>query len=207
LRLGLSPHWQREHSAGVALAVRDRTNVLWEQGNEYGSHGGTDWDLTIPQPHGIFASSGSVGSDQFPGDLGLPLWDFSNYHSNGAFEWQRKVGHNAMEHADVTGKPVCASENTRYPDAASRTDYAYAAGAGGALLVGCTVFHSVSGRISRPFDGLERAAADAWRRGAASIPLYCQEGPYRRRDDLLTPGMLRVYQRGDNEACLVRIPE
>ena len=34
-----------------------------------------------------------------------------------------------------------------------------------------------------------------------------EDGPYRRRDDLLTPGLLRVYQRGHNEACIARIPE
>lgn len=206
LRLGLTPQWQREHSWRVAQAVRGSPNVLWEQGNEYGSHGGTDWDLTIPPPGGIFASSGSVGSDQFPDQLGLPLWNYSQYHSNDAFEWQRKVGHNAMEFADYTGKPVCASENTRYPDRDSSIARAYGASAGAALLVGCSVYHFIGGRVSRLMSPAERAGAQAWQAGARSIPLYCQDGPYRRRDDLLTPEWLRVYQRGTDEACIAKIP-
>jgi len=37
------------------------------------------------------------------------------------------------------------------------------------------------------------------------VPLGCQAGGYRHRDDLKGPGLLRVYQRGNDPACIVRI--
>jgi hypothetical protein len=53
--------------------------------------------------------------------------------------------------------------------------------------------------------GGELDTARAWAEGAMSVPLAVQHEAYRRRDDLLTPNLLRVYQRGETDAGIVKI--
>jgi len=135
----------------------------------------------------------------------LPVWDWAEFHTNYAFEWQRTAGHNGMELADLLHVPIHTDENTRYPDKEQSLAHAEDAAAGAALLVAGVTFHSVHGKNSTLFTGLELAAARAHNVGVRSIPLTCQRGAYRHRADLEGSTYLRVYQRGFNDACIARI--
>lgn len=197
-------HWEMTQSA-----VRGLGNVRLELVNEYNWGEGQNapdralWDM---RPAGIIASSGSSTADAPPPE---PVWDYVLHHTNGLNEWQRRVGHNTMEWADHYRVPGCANENMRYPDDDSSTVHAYDAAAGAALLCAGACFHSQAGKFSRPFDAVERAAAEAWVAGARSVPLEFQAGQYHRRDDLLEPGVIRVYERrlSDGRGHIVRIRE
>ena len=161
---------------------------------------------------GLLCSHGSNGSEQLPV---RPWWDYETFHTNGAYQWPRKVGHNAAELSwgaetvPASNVPVVANENTRYPDRSQSLTNAYDAAAGAALLCAGSCFHSVHGKTSELWVGLELDAAKAWAAGARSVPLHCQSGHYRHRDDLeqQNAGQTgeRVYQRGVNEACIVRV--
>jgi hypothetical protein len=82
---------------------------------------------------------------------------------------------------------------------------AYDSAAGAALLCAGACFHSICGKSSVLFDAATVDAALAWTAGSRSVPLAVQHQPYTRRDDLLTPDLLRVYQRGTTDAGIVRI--
>ncbi len=149
-------------------------------------------------PEGLVASHGSNGSEDWPVS---PYWNYATFHTNNAFEWQRKVGHNAME---IWAGPVLSNENTRYPDNAQSMEWAYDAAAGAALLCTGSCFHSVRGKTSELWDGVELEAAQTWAGGAWSVPVEYQDGVYKRLD----PGeYLRVYQRvlSDGRAYTVNI--
>ena len=62
-----------------------------------------------------------------------------------------------------------------------------------------------AGKSSVLFDAPTVDAALAWTAGSRSVPLAVQHQPYTRRDDLLTPDLLRVYQRGTTDAGIVTI--
>jgi hypothetical protein len=154
---------------------------------------------------------GSNGSQAVPV---RPPWDYETFHTNDAFEWQRKVGHNAMELSDgaeglpASHVPVIANENTRFPDRCSSLTMAYDAAAGAALLCAGSCFHSVSGKDSVLWSGVELACAEQWVAGARSVPLQYQDGAYRHATELETPGVLRAYQRvlpgGDAHTVQIR---
>lgn len=144
------------------------------------------------RPIGLFASHGSNGSQVWPV---RPTWDYETYHSNDAPEWWRKCGHEAMEIANDSKRPCVANENTRFPDKCWNLVYAADAARAAALLCAGSVFHSVRGKQSALWDGLELDAAITWAGAAASVPLEFQRGRYIRRDDLLRRELLRVYER------------
>ena len=192
---------QQAHVDGVEAAVIQFNGgpgsfayELIEVGNEF-EQGDNRWFLNLRWPPSLLISGGSVGSERFPSEFGLPRLRYFEFHTNGAFEWWRKVGHNAMEVADAGGLPALANENTRFPDNDSSVKHAFDAAAGGALLAAGSTFHSVHGKTSQLWEGLEAQAAKAWADGAKSVNLKCQDGPYVHRIDLEGPNDLRVYER------------
>lgn len=194
---------QQEHLNRTADAIRGRSNVILETVNENDQHDNEVWD-GLSRPEGVIISHGSNGADQSGVE---PVWDYTLYHTNGLNEWWRKTGHNAMEKADDFNVPAICNENTRYPDSDSSTTHAYDAAAGASLLCAGACFHSQGGKFSRTFDPTELAAAQSWVTGALSVPLEYQAGQYLRRDDLLTPELLRVYERrlSDGRGWIVKI--
>jgi len=201
-------HWDR-----LVEAAKPEPNALIELVNE--------GDLPInaidmrryARPTGILASHGSAGSQTVPP---WEPWDYLGWHTNGADEEQRKVGHNAMEKPEAAigwRGPVLTNETSRFPevgmwvgaDAARRRALAYDSAAGAALLCSGSCFHSVEGKTSVLWSPETIDAALAWTKGARSVPLSVQHEAYTRRDDLLTPDLLRVYQRGTTDAGVVRI--
>lgn len=180
-------HWERTQAA------LHGTPCLLELVNEADQHDNqTHPDLLSMRPSGILASSGSNGADSPPPQ---PVWDYALYHSNDLNEWQRKVGHNAMEWADTYHVPACSNENTRYPDRDASEAHAFDAAAGAALLCAGACFHSEGGKLSRLFDATEFRCAAAWVAGAQSVPLEFQHGTYLHRQDLEGPNCLRAYER------------
>lgn len=196
---------QQNHLAWTVNKLRGVPNALLELVNEDDQHdNAVDPQLRDIRPSGVIASSGSNGADSPPP---FPVWDYVLYHTNGLDEWQRKTGHNAMEWGDVHGVPAMSNENTRYADQDSSLAHAEDAAAGAALLCAGACFHSQGGKLSVPFGGAEFQAADAWVRGARSVPLEFQTGRYARHDDLNGPNCIRAYSRTlpDGRSHLVKI--
>lgn len=196
-------HWERTQAA-----VRGLPNVLLELVNEY-DHGSPrdntpDRSLWSMRPVGILASSGSANADSAPP---TPVWDYVLYHSNDLDQFQRKVGHNAMEYAEKYGVPALSNENTRYPDRDNSEAHAYDAAMGAALLAAGSCYHSQGGKFSRLFDADERRTAAAWVAGAQSVPLEFREGQYIHRADLEGPSVIRAYEKrlGDGRSYVIRI--
>ena len=197
-------HWNR-----LIAAVRDETNVLLELVNENDQSGNRLPDIGMFQrPIGILASHGSNGSEQRPVE---PFWDYATFHTNGAFEEVRKIGHNAWE---VWHGPTYTNETSRYPDVgmwagktlAEATILAYDAAAGAALLCAGSAFHSRLGKRSVLWDQDTLAVAQAWAAGAQSVPFDCQSGPYRHPQEEEDPEQhLRIYRRGWWDQCRVVI--
>lgn len=196
------------HWYALISNVRASTNVLLELVNELDQNENepdaqgrvfrlSDYEL----PTGVLCSHGSNGSEARP--VG-PFWDYATFHTNDAFEWQRKVGHNAME---IWSGPTLSNENTRFIDRDDEDDHAEDAAAGGGLLCAGSCFHSVSGKTSKLFYEDEAMCAAAWIHGANSVRLLFQDGRYVHRADLEGPDDLRVYQRvlDTGEAETVRI--
>ena len=190
--------WRADHWSRLGQALAGVTNAICELVNEndqVANHIETDGFQPLP---GLLCSHGSNGSQAAPVS---PIWHYATFHTNDAFEWQRKVGHNAME---IWNGPTLSNENTRFPDKDSSLEHSYDAAAGAALLCAGSCFHSVSGKRSTVWEGAELELARAWAAGARSVPLEFQLGRYVR----LEPGnFLRVYQRvlADNRAWTVRI--
>jgi hypothetical protein len=161
------------------------------------------------RPSGVMASHGSGGAE---GDPPWEPWDYITFHTNGADEEQRKVGKQPFDLAEIEGVPVLANETSRYPDVGMwagasldrQKQLAFDSAAGAALLCAGSCFHSVHGKTSELWDANELAIAQAWVAGATSVSTACQAGDYRRRDDLLTDDLIRVYQRGTS-GCIVPI--
>jgi hypothetical protein len=205
-------HWTRTQDALRGLPV------LLELVNEY-DHGSPpdnapDRALFSMRPVGMLASSGSADADNAPP---TPVWDYVLYHSNGLSEFQRKVGHNAMEYADQYHVPAMANENTRYPNQDASEAHAFDAAAGGALLTAGSCFHSEQGKLSTLFSQPVNVAggavqsvapfAAAWVAGATAIPLEFRTGAYSRRDDLNGPTVIRAYEKRlpDGRSYVLRI--
>lgn len=194
-----------DHWPQLVAACQGQPNVLAELVNE-GTKDVNRIDMArYARPVGVLASHGSAMSEEIPP---WEPWDYGTLHYNDADQWQRKTAHNPMEDfADIHHRPAMANENTRYPDRDDSLVHAYDAAAGAALLTAGSCFHSVSGKNSTLWSGRELDAARAWAEGAASVPLEFQAGQYIRRDDLLTPALLRVYERRlpDGRGHIVRI--
>jgi hypothetical protein len=195
-------HWQRTQDALRGLPV------LLELVNEY-DHGSPpdnapDRSLWSMRPVGIIASSGSADADSAPPE---PVWDYVLYHSNGLDQFQRKVGHNAMEWADKYHVPAMANENTRYPDQDASEQHAFDAAAGGALLTAGSCFHSNAGKLSTLFSADVKRYAAAWVAGAKSVPLEFRTGAYSHRADLEGPTVIRAYEKrlADGRSYVVKI--
>lgn len=186
-------HWAGLVDAAEQCSPRpllELVNELDQNTNEPDSQGRV-FDLShYYRPTTVLCSHGSNGSEAWPVE---PYWDYATFHTNDAYEWWRKVGHNA---AEITAAiPVLSNENTRYTDKAQSPWYAYDAAAGAALLCAGSAFHSTNGKASQLWSGDEEAAARMWASGARSVPLQYQRGRYNHAADLEGPDDLRVYQR------------
>jgi hypothetical protein len=204
---------RKEHWDALIEAVRGEPNVFLELGNELDLPVNRIVMTRYGRPLGVLASHGSASSQTVPP---WEPWDYLGWHTNGASEEQRKVGHNAMEkpEAEIGWRgPVLTNETSRFPevgmwvgaDPSRVRALAYDSAAGAALLCAGACFHSICGKSSVLFDAATVDAALAWTQGARSVPLAVQHHPYTRRDDLLTPELLRVYQRGATDAGIVKI--
>lgn len=163
---------------------------------------GRVFDLSkYKQPSGLISSHGSNGSETWPVS---PYWNYTDMHFNDASEWQRKTGHNSFE---VWQGPTLANENTRYPDRDDSLFHAIDAAEGAALLCAGSCYHSVRGKTSELWDGLEEQCARRWAYGARQVNLIYQNGSYRHPAELEGPNDLRVYQRvlPDGSAYTVHI--
>jgi hypothetical protein len=195
-------HWRK-----LVESVAGQTGVLLELVNENDQPANTIDTNAYARPVGVLASHGSNGSEAWPVE---PYWDYVTFHTNGAFEEQRKIAHNGWE---IWSGATLVNETSRYPevgmwrrdDPARNLALAYDAAAGAALLAAGSCFHSVLGKTSQVWDAPTLAVAKAWAAGARSVPLHCQAGPYYHRAELETPDLLRVYQRGDDPVCIVKI--
>jgi hypothetical protein len=195
---------QQNHLDRTADAVRGIKNVILETVNENDQHDNTIANLS--RPSGVIISHGSNGADA----TGVrPTWDYELYHTNGLDQFQRKVGHNAMEKADEVNVPCWANENTRYPDNDGNPNHAYDAAMGGALLCAGSCYHSSSGKWSRVFSPEEYIYAQEWVRGANSVPLDFQAGQYIHRSDLESSSIIRAYEKrlGDGRSHVIKIRE
>jgi len=196
-------HWPK-----LVAAVRGSTNVSLELVNENNIPVNTIDTDAYARPIGILASHGSNGAELWPVE---PYWDYVTFHTNGASEEQRKVGHNAWE---IWSGPTLTGETSRFPEvgmwAGASPDrirqLAYDMGAGSALLNAGLCFHSVSGKLSVLFTDAELDAARALVAGMKSVDLACQDGAYTHRIDLEGPNDLRVYERPvEGHNCVVFI--
>jgi hypothetical protein len=195
------------HWTALLSAVASSPNVIVELVNELDQnsdepdHLGRVFDLNrfARPPPPILASHGSNGSQARPVQ---PFWDYATFHTNGAPEEQRRVGHDALQ---IWNGPTLTNETSRHPDSVRDRNKAFDAAAGAALLAAGSAFHSVHGKSSQLFEGIELELAKAWVAGARSVPLECQTGAFVQRQDLQGPSTLTVYQRGDDPRCLVTI--
>jgi len=193
-------HWE-----AMISAVDGLTNVMLEMVNEYDHPANNDIPfnrLRRPQDS-ILSSHGSGTQDAMPPQ---PFWRYVTYHPGGGGEWQRKVGHNAWEDVSSwSGLPTVSNEITRSPDSDGNSNHFYDAAAGAALMNAGATFHSVHGKNSTLFEGAELNNAQAFVAGVRSVPTLCQGQPYRNLTDPNDRTYLRVYQRGGDPACIVRI--
>lgn len=189
------------HWAKLGTAAQSCTNVILELVNENDQAGNAlDASQFSPIP-GVLCSHGSNGSQAQPVQ---PFWDYATFHTNGASEEQRKVGHNAME---IWSGPSLTDETSRFPDVGMwsgaspdrQAILAHDSSAGAALLCAGSCFHSVCGKRSSLFDADHLRVATAWVAGAHGVPLEFQDGRYMHRDDLEPPGVLRTYERRLND--------
>jgi hypothetical protein len=183
--------YQQNHWFNLCQAVQLEKNVFLQYGNEINNpvNQVPDWN---PQPFPGFQCNKSSGGESGTYE---PMWDYATMHFNGAFEWQRKNGHGAME---VWGGPSITDESTRCPDVDNSVDHYYDASAASALLCAGSCYHSVNGKTSTLWQpGGELECATAHGKGAKSVDLRCQEGDYRNHP----PGdFLRIYSRFVNDS-------
>jgi hypothetical protein len=99
-----------------------------------------------------------------------------------------------MEWADTWGIPVWTNECPRTDNDPDVQHWEDSAAAGVLLCAGAGCFHSPEGKDSTLFGGQTLACAQAFIRGARSVPLEFQAGRYVRVESN-PPGVIRVYQR------------
>lgn len=175
----------------------------------------------------VLCSRGSNGSERPPirDAFSAPLkagasgwWDYETAHWNDAFEWWRKVGHNAMEYntgarytdgpyngqiaIPASGVPVLSNENTRL-DKDRNLAHFEDAPTGASLLCAGSCCHTDDGKFSRLFSEDTLTFTRAWVKGAKKVDLNYQDGDYFRLD----PGtFLRRYERRlDNSSFVAEI--
>lgn len=186
-------HWDKLCDAALKCKPRpllELVNELSENTGEPDSEGRVFNLSLFKQPAiPLISAHGSNGSEKQPV---TPHWSYAAFHTNDAPEWQRKVGHNAME---IWSGPTLTNENTRYPDRTNSPVWANDAPAGAALLCAGSCFHSVSGKSSSLWSAQEELLAMIWAQGADSVDLNCQGGAYRHAAELEGQTYLRVYQR------------
>lgn len=191
-------HWPSLIRAAQPCRTRpllELVNELDQNTNEPDSHGRIfRLEDYAKAPAPLLSSHGSNGSQAPPV---LPVWTYTHLHLNDAFEWWRKP-HNGMEVADEHGVPCHVGEMTRTPDRDSNPDHFFDAGACSALLPAGGCLHSVQGKLSGLWQGIELVCANAFAAGARSVTLGCQDGPYTHRADLEGSTYLRVYERPVN---------
>jgi hypothetical protein len=195
-------HWKN-----LTAAVRDSTNVILELINEFDNapNQGVPLDR-MPRPSApIVASHGSGIQDSLPLQ---PYWDYATYHPGGGDGWPSKAAHDGMSKiADRGHVPVIANETTRFPDNDRSVAHARDAAAGAALLLAGSCYHSVHGKSSELWTGVELDAARAWAAGARSVPLEFQAGSYVQRKDLESDAVIGAYSRRlpDGREWIVKI--
>lgn len=195
---------QLAHWHGLVAALQPLSNALLEAVNEVDQPVNELAALyDLPRPTGLLASHGSNGSQAWPIS---DAWDYMDFHTNDADEEQRKVGHNAMEVADAYHLPVITNETSRAPFKTNWTHggviFGHDLAAGSKLLNAGACFHSDAGKTGTLLSDVEVAYARAFIEGVGDVPISCQAGPYQRLDPA---GYLRIYQRGTDGACLVKI--
>ena len=185
-------HWNR-----VGQELLGSTNVILELVNEENQPVNRLAAVNMVSPiAGILCSHGSNGSEARPV---RPWWNYETFHTNQAFEWWRKSGHNAMELTDGDPEgnispshvPILTNENTR-PDQDSDINHHEDSAASSALLNAGYCHHSDAGKFSRLFNTSEMSYALAAIRGMSSVPLIYQDGRYIRHPPA---EFLRVYER------------
>lgn len=181
-------HWDSLKSVCAGIS-----NVRLERVNEGDHPANKDLPFSrLTRPSGVLASGGSMTADAQPPS---PPWDYSLYHTNDLSEWQRKVGHNAMEIADTQHVPCVSNENTRFSDHDSSEIHAGDAAHAAALLCAGACYHSVHGKDSTLWTDQELACAQAWGFAMQSVPLEFQQGNYHHRTELETWNIIRAYDR------------
>ena len=177
-----------EHSNKVKAACEGVSSVSIEEINEANNPPNQPWPVDrAVRPSGL----ASHGSNVIDSDPVTPVWNIAGFHPGPD---PRKVGHNAMERADIFHIPIWSGETVRYPDNDSSEVHAFDAAASAALLCAGSCFHSVNGKLGQLWQGQELACAKAWARGALSVPLEFQAGSYQRIDPN-PPGVVRIYRR------------
>lgn len=193
------------------LQVRDvlvtKTNAVLELCNEPFQNG------VVPRNHdrpiGVLSGNGTASETADE----IPPWDYANYHSERTDEWPRKA-HNAMEVADLLGRPAINDEPMGAAEVAipgSRSDvpndfYWFAATA--MLLAGGGTFHSTNGLRSEIWQPVQQACAAAFYQGINDIPLDSTTGRYTRGPFADLPiqdagDNLRTYARYDDHNATV----
>lgn len=194
-------HWNR---IKIELISTGTTSLLVELVNEHNQHENAvaDPNAFAPMGDGILCAHGSNGSGQEPV---RPAWDYETFHWNDLPEWPRKTAHNGMEDGFwQTGRPALNNENTRFPDKASTLQSAMDAAEGAALMSAGSCFHSVSGKNSDLWSGVELDCAYAWAEGARLVPLSERTKPYINVSSQF-PTALRAYRRGDYTAVIDKV--
>lgn len=186
---------QQRHLDRSRDAVLGLPNAILSLVNE-NDHGNGDNAVhpDLVRPSGVLSTRGSNNADSMPPRHDAP-WDAEEYHTNDLDQWQRKVGHNAMEWADQSRRPCWSSENTR-PDRDGSIIHFEDGAENGALLCAGSCFHSEQGKYSKLFSGFDLVCAEAWTRGALKVPLEFQQGIYIHHQEMEAPGgYIRVHSR------------
>lgn len=155
----------------------------------------------MPRIHGVLTSAGSNGSQAWPVQ---PYLDFVTFHTNDAVEEERKISHNCYE---IQPSLPCLTNET------SRVDhhnwqiapmvFANDAFAACTLLnAGCDFHTALDGGL---WSDLVLGIAKAVIAGFNSVPMSCQNLPYVHRQDMEPPPILRTYQGGTRQDCIVMI--
>jgi hypothetical protein len=168
-------HWNH-----LIAAAAGQSNVLLELINEHDHHAnaGIPLDRLTRPPPPTLASHGSGTQGAMPL---FPLWDYATFHASAP----REVVHRGW--SDVAGPnhiPVVVNETVRVPDNDRNLAHAQDIARGCALLVAGCAFHSVHGKSSELWSGVELEYATEFARSARSVPLEFQDGPAVHREDL-----------------------
>ena len=179
-------HWER-----LITVLADCSNLLDLEAVNEGDNGP---NLGVPLDHlrrpPFLASHGSNSQDSTPVE---PHWDVAGYRSP-TTEWWRKTSHNAMEFAALWNVPVWTNEFPRTDHEPNPAHWEDAGAAGALLCAGPGCFHAPEGKNATIFGGPTTTCAQAFVRGARSVPLEFQAGVYSRLEPN-PPGVLRVYRR------------